>query len=96
MNRPRKQRDVETGLLRKGFVKSQTDHNYFTYFSIAGEKTVIKTKTSFGASGSDIDSGLIKFMARQCKLDVNDFHRLVDCPLSREEYEALVLPAFNH
>ena len=86
MNRPRKKREVENGLLRKGFVQSNTDHNYFTYFLISGEKTSVKTKTSYGA-GNEINSGLVKAMAQQCRLNVEDFHRLIDCPLSREDYE---------
>lgn len=96
MNRPRKQGDVERGLLRKGFEKSQTDHSKFAYYLMSGEKTLVWTKTSHGSSGSDISAGLVKMMAQQCHLSVDEFHRLIDCPLTRAEYEARVFPTLKH
>lgn len=83
---PRKQADVEKSLLKKGFQAGGGDHNYFFYYSIAGKKTVIRTKTSHGAH--EIGDNLLAQMAKQCRLSNKDFSLLVECPLSRDNYEA--------
>jgi predicted RNA binding protein YcfA (HicA-like mRNA interferase family) len=83
---PRKQNDVEKSLLMKGFKAKEGDHNYFNYYSKAGKKTAVFTKTSHGAR--EIDDNLLSRMAKQCKLSNKDFNLLVDCPLDRDAYEA--------
>lgn len=83
---PRKQNEVEKSLLAKGFRAKEGDHNYFNYYSKAGKKTAVFTKTSHGAR--EIDDSLLGRMARQCKLSRGDFDRLIDCPLDRDGYEA--------
>lgn len=83
---PRKQSDVERSLSSKGFQHREGDHNYFNYYSKAGKKTAVFTKTSHGAR--EIDDHLLGRMAKQCKLSRGDFDRLVDCPLDRDGYEA--------
>ena len=83
---PRKQREVEKSLTDKGFRSGMGDHNYFHYWSKAGKKTAIFTKTSHG--GREIDESLLGRMARQCRLSRADFDRLIDCPLNRDGYEA--------
>lgn len=86
---PRKQAEVERSLLNKGFVAGGGDHNYFFYYSLAGKKTIVRTKTSHGSR--EIDDNLLAQMAKQCKLSNKDFGLLVDCPLRREEYERKLL-----
>ena len=83
--------EVEAGLARKGFqpTKPGADHNYFVYLSIAGKKARASTKTSHGR-GFDIDDSLLAQMARQCSLTKKQFLDLLDCPLSRDEYEKLL------
>ena len=88
---PRKQADVEKSLLNKGFQPGDGDHNYFFYYSKAGKKTIVRTKTSHG--GKEIDDNLLAQMAKQCKLTNKDFGLLVECPLSREDYEAKLVAA---
>ena len=84
---PRKQAEVEKSLEAKGFQSPKGgDHNYFHYFTIAGKKTAVFTKTSHGSR--EIDDSLLGRMARQCKLSRSDFDRLIDCPLDRNGYEA--------
>ena len=82
---PRKQREVERSLTQKGFRPRDGDHNYFLYWSKAGKKTAVFTKTSHG--GREIDESLLGRMARQCRMSRADFDRLIDCPLGRDEYE---------
>lgn len=86
---PRKQSDVEKSLTTKGFIRKEGDHSYFNYYSTAGKKTAVFTKTSHGAR--EIDDSLLRLMARQCKLSRADFERLIDCPLDRDSYEAKLI-----
>lgn len=86
---PKDKRDVEAGLLAKGFKPRPGDHNYFIYESIDGKKSLAKTKTSLGR-GFDIDDSLLSMMARQCGLTKPQFLRLVECPLQRPELETLL------
>jgi hypothetical protein len=84
---PRNKRDVESALLSKGFERDSRDHRYFIFHTVDGRRTPLKTKTSHGTSTRTLGDDLISQMSRQCGLTRNDFLRLVDCPLSREEYE---------
>ena len=87
---PRKQGDVEKSLKAKGFEQAKGgDHNFFHYYSKAGKKTIVFTKTSHGAR--EIDDSLLGRMARQCKLSRADFDLLVDCPLDRDSYEGKLI-----
>lgn len=88
---PRKQAEVEKSLLNKGFQSGGGDHHYFFYYSKAGKKTIVRTKTSHGAR--EIDDNLLAQMAKQCKLSNGDFSLLVECPLSRDEYETKLIAA---
>ena len=88
---PRKQADVEKSLPNKGFQAGGGDHNYFFYYSKAGKKTIVRTKTSHGSR--EIDDNLLALMARNCKLSNKDFGLLIECPLSRDDYEAKLVAA---
>lgn len=84
-------KDVEAGLLNKGFKQSETDHHRFIYWTLYDKKTPVKTKTSHGSGYKTLQDGLLSEMARQCCLTKSEFFRLIDCPLTREEYEALLI-----
>jgi hypothetical protein len=86
---PRKQSDVEKSLQIKGFRAREGDHNYFNYYSKAGKKTAVFTKTSHGAR--EIDDNLLSRMAKQCKLSNKDFGLLIECPLDRDAFEAKLI-----
>jgi len=86
---PRKQADVEYGLKNKGFLVADSHHHYFIYYSLEGKKTSVKTKTSHGQR--EISDDLIAKMARQLKVSRSVFLNLVDCPLSRKEYENILV-----
>jgi len=89
---PKDKRQVETGLLNKGFRRHEGDHSWFIYFALDGRKSLAKTKTSHGR-GFDIDDGLLACMARQCGLKKSRFIELVECPLQRPEYETFLKQA---
>ena len=82
-----KRRDIEKALERKGFKREEGDHSFFIYYTRAGRKTIVRTKTSHGRGSEDIRGALISRMAKQCKLTNGDFRQLVDCRLSRKGYE---------
>lgn len=81
----RKPGDVEKSLMKKGFKRKEGDHSYFNYFTKAGKKTSVFTKTSHGAK--ELDDSLLGMMARQCKLSRQNFDLLIECPLDRDSYE---------
>ena len=82
-----KRRTIENALRRKGFQRRESHHSFFHYYTEAGQRTPVWTKTSHGHTGADINKGLFKRMARQCKLTAHEFRKLVDCPMSRTDYE---------
>ncbi|ATQ75104.1 hypothetical protein CR152_11670 [Massilia violaceinigra] len=86
---PRRRVDVEKGLLKKGFRRREGDHHYYNYFNTQGKKTAVFTKTSH--SHTEISASVISLMAKQCKLSRQTFDMLVDCPLSQQEYETLLI-----
>jgi hypothetical protein len=78
-------RKVEQALLKKGFEQDERHHHFFLYRAENGLLSNIRTKTSH--SGKELDDYLLGTMARQCHLDKKQFLGLVDCPLSRADYE---------
>lgn len=81
----RKQRDVERALIKKGFQRTESHHHFFIYHSCEGKKTTVKTKTSHGSQ--ELSNHLLQQMARQVCLSKNDFLNLIDCPMSRNQFE---------
>ena len=84
--------DIVASLERKGFVKDGGDHEYFIYWNLAGKKTMKKTKVSRGSSYKSIGDDLLGKMSKQVGLTKKLFIDLVDCPLSRDQYEAHIFP----
>jgi len=81
----RDRRKVEQALLKKGFEQDERHHHFFLYRTENGQLSNIRTKTSH--SGKELDDYLLGKMAQQCHLAKKQFLDLVDCPLSRTEYE---------
>ncbi len=88
----RKRKEVEGAFSQKGFaLYEQADHRY--YFFFLNGKQVVRTKVSHGTKYKDLGDDLLTQMARQCKLTKSQFLRLVDCPMSQEEYESTLAPS---
>jgi len=83
-------RDIESALLKKGFLKTPGDHHYFKYQTTTGLITPIKTKTSHTPKQKSIGDSLLGKMCRQCRLSKSQFLDLVDCPMTREQYEIIL------
>lgn len=81
---------VESGLLPKGFQKTQTHHHYFVYWSRDGKKSQSKTKTSHSPKEKSLDDARIGEMAKQCALSKKEFMELIECPMGRDQYESLL------
>jgi hypothetical protein len=78
-----KRDEVEYGLKRKGFERSDNDHRYLTLY-VDGRKEV---STHVGQGDNfDIRSDEIGFMAKQLGITNQNFVDLVKCPLSVEKY----------
>lgn len=80
---------VIRNLTRKGFVQEEGDHIFLHYVRLDGKKTAIRTKVSHG-SKSDITSGLISAMARQCHLPTQQFKKFAECTIDQQQYEQLL------
>lgn len=88
---PRSKDAVEAALAAKGFLRVEGDHHFFIYHTADGKKTRARTKTSHTPKMKDIPDNLLGPMARQVCLDTKaEFLRLVDCPMSRLEYEGVL------
>ena len=82
-----KRRMVQSALQRKGFVKQDNGHKHFIYHTLDGMKTSVRTMISHGGRSADIGDDLLHLMAQQCHLKKSEFNDLIECPLSREDYE---------
>ena len=84
----RSRNDVVDALERKGFQKKDGgDHEYFIYWTTAGKKTMKKTKVSRGTAHKSIGDNLLGKMSKQVGLTKPLFMELIDCTLSRAQYE---------
>lgn len=88
---PRKHRDVRSGLEAKGFVvDDQRRHIVLVYEDLQGRTTTARTLISHGAGGNEIHDSLLRKMARQVGLTRKDFLQLIDCPMSREDFDSVI------
>ena len=87
---PREKRQIESSLVAKGFEQREGDHHFYAYWSKAGKKTAVFTKTSHTPKMKSIPDELLSLMARQCKLTKQQFLELVDCPMNRDSYELIL------
>jgi hypothetical protein len=85
----RKHDDVLSSLRRKGFKEEPGDHVILRYCNLEGQKTKFRTKLSHNKQ--DLNDHLISQMAKQCGLNKQQFLDLVDCPLSQEQYEEIIV-----
>ncbi len=83
--------ESEDALERKGFRRREGDHHRFIFYTNDGKKTPIITKSSHNMR--DIGDDLLTQMAKQCRLTKLKFMKLIECTLSREDYEAEIKAA---
>jgi hypothetical protein len=83
-----KARDIESALLRKGFRAKDSPHKLF-YLTKAGKITGVHTFMSHGLREYPAD--LLAKMRTRLHLSGKEFENLIACPLSGEEYLALLV-----
>lgn len=87
MPRSVKAQVVADALIAKGMVPSEGAHHHMFTKAMDGVTTLI---TRMSRDDRDINDHLAGLMARQCALQLREFWRLVDCPLSERQWERLV------
>jgi hypothetical protein len=88
---PHKARDIDAALRAKGFRVTESRHTMY-HFYVDGKKTVLWTMVSHGQK--EIPDNIVGTMARkQLRLSRTDFDRLIECPLSQAEYQAMMQQA---
>ena len=87
----RDNRKVESALRRKGFKADESHHHRFVYHAADGRPTAVRMHTSHSRRQKTLGDTLLNQMARQCRLSKADFLRLVDCELTHDAYEVMIL-----
>ncbi len=88
---PRKHREVCSGLLAKGFAEErQRKHIHFVYEDLQGRTTIARTMVSHDAGSNDIGDSLLGKMAKQVGLKKRQFEDLIDCPMTRAQFDEIV------
>ena len=82
----RRAEQVAQALLDKGMAQDEKHHHMFRK-SLEGVTHLV---TRISHSAKEIDDGLGKRMANQCCLQLREFWRLVDCPLSEDDWDELI------
>ena len=54
-------------------------------------RTSVRTMTSHGRRSTDIGDPILSRMAKQCHLSNQEFRDFVDCSLSRNDYESVLV-----
>lgn len=81
---------IRKGLLRKGFVEEiKTKHLRYRFY-YKDVRTRLHTTVSRGSDNYDISDFLLSQMAKQCRLSVSDFRKLIECSISEKGYYDLV------
>ena len=80
----KKSKDIETALVKKGFEKQDSHHKLF-WFKYKGKITSIRTRLSHGID--EYGDSLLGMMARQLNITKKQLNDLIDCPLTKEQYE---------
>ena len=83
-------RKFESGLCKKGFVKSGGDHIFLRHM-VDGKYSSVYTKVSHTKKLKDISRDLLTSIRKQLRLDTNqEVFDLVECPLSEEDYNNIL------
>jgi len=79
--KPRKTKELDTVLRKKGFIPLERNHTYY-FLCDENKKTGIFTKLSHGMKEYSRD--LLSQMAKQLSLSNTEFEQLLDCPINHE------------
>lgn len=79
---------VIKALEKKGFRRSNSKDLRFVFYDSDDKKTMVSTMVSHGER--EIDIGLLRCMAKQMRLTMQQFESFVECSLDKATYEAVV------
>ena len=77
---------VAAALLAKGMTATNSHHTMFK-MDVEGVTTVV---TRMSHANKPINDSLARLMGKQCYLQLREFWDLVDCPLSADDWVALI------
>lgn len=91
-------KDVAAALIAKGMTRDENHHEMFrkevrarpTDDDDEPPPVIGKVVTRISHGAKEIDEGLGKLMARQCRLALGGFNRLVSCEMSAEEWDDII------
>lgn len=86
--KPRKATEIQAALTLKGFRLDNTHHHYYWFFH-GNRKTSIRTFVSHGIK--EYGNDLLTKVRKQMKLAGKELDQFVDCDMSGEEYEKLLI-----
>jgi hypothetical protein len=78
---------VAAALVAKGMVMDDNHHHMFRK-SVEGVTTLV---TRISHNSKEIHDSLARTMARQCALSLKEFQSLVECSLSQEDWDELII-----
>ncbi|MEA1884107.1 MAG: hypothetical protein U9N62_06270 [Thermotogota bacterium] len=81
-------KQIEKALERNGFVKLATHHQRYFYYTLAGEKTLVRTFVSHGTK--DYGDALLLKLTKQLKLTKKELLRFIDGEMTQAEYEEIL------
>lgn len=84
---PRTAKVVSAALVAKGMVVDENHHTMYRK-SLDGVTTLV---TRISHSATDVGDSLGSLMAKQCALRLREFWQLVDCDLSEQDWDALIV-----
>jgi hypothetical protein len=89
--KPRKTKDIQRVLERKGFIlEPAKDHHQFYFLVIGGKKQVIKTYFSHGLK--EYSKSLMSLIKKQLKFkETEKAEDFFDCPMSGEQYVEMLI-----
>ena len=79
---------IERALEKNGFLENPTHHKQYTYYTLSGVKSKVKTFISHGTK--DYGDYLLSKIAKQLKLTKKELLRFIDGEMNREDYEKIL------
>ena len=87
-------KDVLRSLTRKGFKRNEgAKHTVLMHHDREDKKSGFSTLISRGSGYKELRDTLVGTMAQQCGLTAAQFVELVDCSMSRDDYDRFVAQA---
>lgn len=76
---------IDSALTKKGFRRiEERKHIFYQLLNSDGKKTAVRTMMSH--NGQEVSGNLLSNMAKQTKLTKDQFIKLIQCTLSKDDY----------